>query len=147
MLRACRIVGCVVIGIIVGGGAGAVVGGLASNCLDLDTTAAGALPLLGFLPGSLLGGHLGLTLALGGWGKSDALRYDLWLDADGQDRERIHHLVGALLGLDPSQARKLVDSQAPLRRAARRAEAEYLQARFSDFGVKVRVIPSSASHE
>jgi ribosomal protein L7/L12 len=76
----------------------------------------------------------------------DASRYDLWIDGDGQDRDYVNRTVGALLGLDPTRARKLVDSHAPLLRGVRRAEADHLQARFSDFGLKIRVEPTPRSH-
>jgi hypothetical protein len=70
-------------------------------------------------------------------------RYDIRVEPDGQDRRQVVGAVAALLGLDPRLAQKLVDSGSPLRRGVRRGEAEYLRARFSDWGVSVHVEPDS----
>jgi hypothetical protein len=127
-----------------GGVVGALAGGAANTLLTLDATTGGILVLLGFLGGGWLGCLVG-TYSLGGWQISDPLRYDVRIDADCRDRKELDHTVGALLGLDPSRARKLVDSGAPLRRGVRRAEADFLQSRFSDFGLKILIEPASRS--
>jgi hypothetical protein len=68
-------------------------------------------------------------------------RYNLWVETKGQDVKEVTKTVAALTGMDQRLARKLVDAKAPVRGGIDRREVRYLQARFADWGLIVRVKP------
>jgi hypothetical protein len=61
-------------------------------------------------------------------------RYDVWVNPDVQNQQQLTNAVAALSGWDPSRARKVIESESPIRRRILRREALYLCRRFADLG-------------
>ena len=138
-----RIIDRVLIGValvILGVVAGTMIGGLIGSRYDVDDR---SIPLsLGYgLIGCFLGGLVGLWLGLGAFrphrvfDTGDDTRYDVRIDHDDRSKPRIVETTAIVLGIDPTRARKLVESGSPIRIRARRSEVNHLQRMFSDWGV------------
>ena len=75
------------------------------------------------------------------WSDGDPKRFDVWVESSGAAPDETANAVAIVMGLDRRAARKLVESGAPVATNVPQTRVHLLNARFTNWGVRLRVEP------